>query len=465
VREFLLLRAHQKGYKCICGTIPVSTTFAPTPPAQFNFQMKNTTSDVSTLAVTPSKTSIDPRVAKATDSEFELGLWLSGLDSFLDSGSGLFADRIGSPRSRDWTSEVQVVRSTLILCSKLTDTLLGSASRPRSISRDDLDELAARLRDAIILTGALVKRQPLDFGEWRACSSVLFGHLGSLSAFNTLVRHAEKVGESDMPDKLREILDSHAVSLTERTDLRAVVTRYSKARRWLLTLEEMLQRDEPLKHGVLIFARVHEQLSDVIRYINNRLTRFDDEDAELFRLLDSASYTSAHELRKVFEEELAGIIGIRPSPSVYAQIGTATALLKDGIEQVLMSFARLVEPAIEPTEIFPHLREKFEFSLLLRDELAGLTADVKAREKDPSPDGMAELNRRLADFCGRIMPALYYKDRESFERFAEEIRLTSNKSDLVPILHRFGAYLETLFGHVNNRTILSGYPFKGETAD
>ena len=51
------------------------------------------------------------------------------------------------------------------------------------------------------------------------------------------------------------------------------------------------------------------------------------------------------------------------------------------------------------------------------------------------------------------------KDKETVERFVEEILVTSDKKDLVPILHRFGAYLETLFGQVNMRTVLAKQPF------
>jgi hypothetical protein len=58
------------------------------------------------------------------------------------------------------------------------------------------------------------------------------------------------------------------------------------------------------------------------------------------------------------------------------------------------------------------------------------------------------------------VPSLFYKDRESVERFVEEILRTHDRKDLVPILHRFGAYLETLFGHVNNRTVLRDHPFE-----
>jgi hypothetical protein len=46
-----------------------------------------------------------------------------------------------------------------------------------------------------------------------------------------------------------------------------------------------------------------------------------------------------------------------------------------------------------------------------------------------------------------------------FERFSEEIFATGEKKDIVPILHRFGAYIETLLAQVNMRTVLAIHPF------
>jgi hypothetical protein len=54
---------------------------------------------------------------------------------------------------------------------------------------------------------------------------------------------------------------------------------------------------------------------------------------------------------------------------------------------------------------------------------------------------------------------LFYKDLETVERFIEEVLNTQNNSELVSILHRFGAYLETLFGQVNMRVVLADHPF------
>jgi hypothetical protein len=422
--------------------------------------MKTKSSGVSTTVAASSKSTPDRTASTSLDAEFELGVWLGGLESFLDSGSSLFTERMGG-RARDWTNEFRIVHSALLLCLKHAQDLMSAGHTPRSISPDELDEIGLRLRDAAVLSDTVIKASPLDFGEWRAWNAMLLDHLRGTNAFDRLIRDSEKIGEAAIPPQLEEVISNGSLPFGDEADLKAILPRFARVLKSLNMVQQMMDRDEPLKHSVLIFARVHEQTSDVVRYINNRLSRFSNEDAELFRILDVASYTSSHELRKVFDDELSGLIGIRPAPAVFARTEAAWALLKDGIEQVLVSFAKMADPSVEPSSIFPHLKAKFEHSVKLRSELGGLVKDVKKCEQDPNPELIDALNKRLAGFCGQTMPTLYYKDRDSFERFVEEIRLTNSRTDLVPILHRFGAYLETLFGHVNNRTVLAGHPYEG----
>lgn len=443
----------------MCGPVLPSAILNP-HQARSDFLMKTKSSDVSTQVAASSKSTSDQNALSAADTEFELGVWLAGLESFLDSGSSLFTERMGG-RSRDWTNEFRLVHSALLLCLKNAQDLMSTGRAPRSVSADELDEIGMRLRDAAVLSDTIIKASPLDFGEWRAWNAMLLDHLRGSAAFDRLIRNAEKVGEASVPPKLAEIISNGSLQFGDESDLKAILPRFARVLKWLSKVQEMMDRDDPLKHGILIFARVHEQTSDVVRFINNRLSRFPDEDAELFRLLDTASYTSSHELRKVFDDELSGLIGVRPAPTVFARTEAAWAMLKDGIEQVLVSFAKMADASADPFAIFPHWKDKFDRSVKLRSELGGLIKDVEQCEQDPNPSLTEKLNKRLADFCSQSMSSLYYKDRDSFERFVEEIRLTSSRTDLVPILHRFGAYLETLFGHVNNRTVLAGHPYEG----
>ena len=84
---------------------------------------------------------------------------------------------------------------------------------------------------------------------------------------------------------------------------------------------------------------------------------------------------------------------------------------------------------------------------------------VRAAEKNPEKTSIDSLRKVLKGFLDHTLQFLFYKDTEAFERFCEEVFAAEEKKDIVPILHRFGAYLETLFGQVNMRSVLANHPF------
>jgi hypothetical protein len=84
---------------------------------------------------------------------------------------------------------------------------------------------------------------------------------------------------------------------------------------------------------------------------------------------------------------------------------------------------------------------------------------VQNAEKDPGDRAMRELHKRQTEFLEESVHFLFYKDKESIERFAEALGVTADKTDVIGILHRYGTYLETLFGQVNMRTVLLDHPF------
>jgi hypothetical protein len=57
-----------------------------------------------------------------------------------------------------------------------------------------------------------------------------------------------------------------------------------------------------------------------------------------------------------------------------------------------------------------------------------------------------------------------YKDWEALERFVEEATAAKSSAELQPVLHRFHAFLETLFGQVNMRAVLADHPFDADAS-
>jgi hypothetical protein len=305
----------------------------------------------------------------------------------------------------------------------------------------------------------LLRAAPLKFGEWAAWGNTLSEKLKSVEIVSKLITRAEKTGEGYLPEVLTALLESKPIAFSTEADLRLILPRFAKILKWLSVVETMLQTDEPLKPTLLVFSRIYEQIQELTGFINNRLLRFPNEEDELFAQLDGAAYTASLELRKVYNYELAGLTEMRSTPLIYAKIETAFSLLNDSFQLTLINFAQLIDPKIEASKVFPNLKTKLEQSILLRRNLWGLTKSVKEAEQNPDKFPMKNLHAQLNDFLKNTVSFLFYKDRETVERFIEEVLVTTNKKDLVPILHRFGAYLETLFGQVNMRVVLANHPF------
>lgn len=392
----------------------------------------------------------------------ELGIWFSGLESFLNVGHYAYRVRDAAKPTVDFATETRLTQSTLMRCMKLNARLLIEQRDDQAesgLAVDELNELASALRDSIQVGQCMLRAEPIGIGEWKAWSNLLSEKFESLTAFHKLIRHAEARGEQFLPEPLKSFAGNEKSMSAEDAELALILPRFAKILRWLSVVGKMLQADEPLKPALLVFSRVQEQAADLISYINNRLSRFPNEEAELFASLDAASYTASIELKKVYAQELTGLADLRPPPSICAATETAYAMLNGSFEQTLAGLARLIDPAVDVVTLFPSYRINFERSLKLRSELWKLVRLTQTAEQEPEKKEVEALNRHLREFMSGTIRFLFYKDTETFERFVEEILVTKQKKDLVPILHRFGAYLETLFGQVNMRAVLEKHPF------
>jgi hypothetical protein len=217
----------------------------------------------------------------------------------------------------------------------------------------------------------------------------------------------------------------------------------------------MMERDEPLKPGVLIFAQIERQCSELLMLMEGRASALRKVDEQIADAVDGAAYIASIETKKVFDHELSGILEIRPIPAVFARFEAAHALLKEGFQQTIASIARQFNDEIDILEIYPSLNRKRENSIELRSEMLKLADAVAAAETDADPKAADDMRQSLAGFLAGPVRFLFFKDIETVERFAEEIELANAEGELQPILHRFSAFLETLIGQVSLRAVLA----------
>ena len=403
-------------------------------------------------------------VLDADEIAFELGVWISGLICFPRACTEAFRERSGGPldRSREFRISLLGLQrcSTLALSMrKLIDDESGLRSGSGfALTTRDIEQLSQQLRGLILLNRSIAG-SPTP-AEWRSWSLTLGQQLESSGAAGRLAAYVRSSGRSYLPEEMAEIFASPETSFADRSDLDEIASRIGVVLRSLEIVERMLQSRLPLKQSLIVFAAVHEQTRELLSFINNRLARFPDEHAVLFNQLDSASYGTSLELGKVFQQELRGIVHLVPPPSVHARVESAYALMLDSFQQMLVELARTVAPNATAFDFFPRYKIKLDRSLELRNELWALFRDVQRTENEPSKQKVDELRVSLRAFAEGVAKDLHFKDQETIERFIEEVHAARDKKDLVPILHRFGAYLETLFGQVSMRAVLASHPFE-----
>jgi len=403
-------------------------------------------------------------VLDADEIAFELGVWISGLLNFPRTCVEAFRDR-GDSSSEDRSRELRISLLGLQRCAAVSLDLrkvVGEGGyegigRSLSLSIRDMEQLSEQLRNLILLNRS-VSGTPKP-AEWHAWSLTLEQQLGSSSAAARLASHVRLAGKSALPKELADLFARPETPFGDRSDIDEIASRIGVTLRSLELVDRMLRGRQPLKQSLIIFAAVHEQTRELLGFINNRLARFPDEQALFFTLLDSASYGTSLELRKVFQQELRGIVQLIPPPSVQARVEAANELMLDSFQQMLVELARAIQPDAAPHNFFPRYVTKLERSLELRRDLWELLRKVQGTEGDPGKQRVDDLRATLRTFSEATARELHFKDRETLERFNEEVHAAREKKDLVPILHRFGAYLETLFGQVSMRAVLAAHPF------
>ena len=404
------------------------------------------------------------------DCYLSLGRWLGGLTSFVGPGNRIIASE--NATGQDWSKEFRIIHTVLQKCTSLCwrllylqaqsedDQVFGTSPRNAAIpSQHDLIELAEKMRETVVVGQAQVLSGNVSYDDWVVWRKSLQKQFAYNPAVDRIVRSAETLAGDELPDALKKLLSDRERPGHWEPDFDRVLPKIATVLGYLEKVRSMLANDEPIKSSLVLFARVDDLIRELIEFINDRLQRYSDDSDPLFGSLDGASYTASIELRKVHAQELKGLMNVRPTPIVFARIETAYALLNDSLQMTLVNFAQLIDPSLEPKDIFPHVLSKESQSIELREHLWDVLQTVQTAEQVPEKVPFKRLSEELLGFRDKSLRYLFYKDLETVERFIEEVLITKEKKDLVPLLHRFGAYLETLLGQVNMRVVLAKHPF------
>ncbi|MBD0373336.1 MAG: hypothetical protein ICV60_21045 [Pyrinomonadaceae bacterium] len=416
-----------------------------------------------------------------------LGLWLCALTSFFKIRNHPFSETEQSEIvTRDWSNELRIARRCLLQSAQLANNLgaqqratkpsavltgTGELTLPDSLaatdsgaqasgSNDETVALAETLANLCAICEAMMEARSVRFKAWSHLGKTLVRDLEGDALAQRLMRAAEHYAAAGLQAPLLNIARNREAAATQGADLLVIFTGLARMLGRLRFIEGVLRRDQPLKFLLPIFTLLHEEARVLLEFIETRAMRTDGLDEAIFDTLDGTNYAISMELRKVFAYELVGLSALRQPTVIYAKVENAYGLLRDCFQQSTVALAQLFDPQLEGAQLFDTFQTKLQQSLALRRDLWTLLLLVRRAEKERDQRPVAPLLERLAEFREGSLRYLMYKDWEACERFMEEVGAARGAVELAPVLHRFGAYLETLHGQVNMRAVLANYPFE-----
>ncbi|HEV2915474.1 MAG TPA: hypothetical protein VGX92_19495 [Pyrinomonadaceae bacterium] len=228
---------------------------------------------------------------------------------------------------------------------------------------------------------------------------------------------------------------------------------------YLRMSETALERERNALENLAFFTLVHEEALALREFIEERSLTSDCIDEYLSDALDGISFAVTHELRRVYEQELAGLTATESDRMIRGRIGHARGLLANCFQQSVVILAQAFDPTLTGTQLFNDLPARVEQSIMLRRDLWTLVNRARRAEAVGDLESIISFIEYLETFRHGSMRFLMYRDWQVYERFVDEVMTTRSVTELVPVLNSFACYLETLFGQVRMRAVLANHPF------
>jgi hypothetical protein len=418
----------------------------------------------------------------------ELDVWLRSLRCFFRvyNHSSLFGLNKAELITREWSGELRIARSSLLLCSRFALQLIDINNSDRTIF-DETDAESSRgmlsstvgnsrvtsetwnspfiglvkvLGDTAAFCESLLTSTPISLAQWVDLGDFLEQKLDKLRGSQGGAPVDALRLSGNLPEQFLSITQTITEPVSLGADMLHIFSALFRLLDRLQVVENLLRHDQPLKQTLPVFALVNDEARSLIEFIETRTLRADGLPGVVSEALDSTNYAISMELRKVFASELEGVGAIRNASNIYSRIECAHGLLRNSFQQSVIGLAQVFNPALDGSQLFVNYQIRLEQSLVLRNDLWTLLQLAKRAEKEREHFPLERLTQSLSAFRDGSLRFLMYKDWESCERFIEEIGAARGVVRLEQVSHRLAAYLEALFSQINMRAVLASYPFE-----
>ncbi|MBN2431159.1 MAG: hypothetical protein JXQ27_06765 [Acidobacteria bacterium] len=427
---------------------------------------------------------------KKTEYLFELEMWINCLERFFRISNHPLSDYERSELlSKDFSEELKIVHSVTVRMSHLATEILTREKQhliqferyienelnqdivldaflekliEQPSPEDSLTLLLDSLTDTRNIISAINQNAHVPYQTFTSVGKLVNREIKRCKYIDLLITykfkpHYDKIHNKRLAAIVKSIKNDHL-----RQHVAKVFLELFRILNYMKFVEVDLNFDRPLKNTLMLFILIRSDLHMLMNYMEGKIIENPHLPSDLGESIEAILYALRMELKKVFNHELVGMVYMRQAQLIFAKVENSHGLLRNCLQNAIVQIAQVFDPEFDGTDIFQNLSTRLKESLKLREDLKNLSQFIKEYQADTGEAEITNLIERLASFRDLSLKYLMYRDWDDFEKFTEEIIISSGRSELNDVLHRFQVFLEALLGEINKRAVLQNYLLEGD---
>jgi hypothetical protein len=410
---------------------------------------------------------------------FKLETWLKGLSSYLNIEhlplSGPERDNL---LGRSFLSEIEIVRYVAQICEYQACELLSSGEievlelenlienqirKDRILDShigrfleqmtpaDSLSKLLNSLNDFRISIDAYLRLPRPGYQFYLTLGRNYRRDLRSCRYIDMLMSQRfrmqyDLIENKFLTDSLRSLPDEQI-----RRNTALALLYLFRLLKYLDLVEEDLLSDRSLRHHLVTFSLIHEEMENVAGFLKTRFLKGKDAGLQLSNAADVAAYSLKTESRRVLSRELAALSGEMDPTRIFTRIENSHGMLQNCCQNNILGIVTAIDKNFNEKNLFPKRAERIAQADAIGHNLWELRKWLmKILENETVPDAN-KIIERLTAFKDTCMRSLMYRDWAEFETFMEKLTISGNPDEILAHTRTLLDFTEDLIQEVSKR--------------
>jgi hypothetical protein len=214
-----------------------------------------------------------------------------------------------------------------------------------------------------------------------------------------------------------------------------------------------LDADRPLKHNLVIFALLHEEMGNLSDFLRSRFLKNQEAGDPLRNAAELIAYSLKMEAQRIMTRELIFISRETDPIPVYARMENSHGLLRNCCQSGILTLIQSIDKNFDATALFPSRAENLLAAEKLRRDLWDLRQWLTEILGNKEELDSSRIIERIASFREASLRSLMYRDWAEFEAFSDALAISGSFIEIRTHTRKFVSFLETLIQEVSKRSV------------